>query len=116
MSIDLKNNQLHIGTTGTSTAFLSESELPDCGRLTRLNEEEARLQSERMAEDRALAEALAASAKEGAGISGEGMWWDFTCLLFKIPLSEIIFFDVEGSIVFFAKFVYDDLYLIPPVH
>ncbi|XP_063884412.1 protein DDI1 homolog 2-like isoform X1 [Scylla paramamosain] len=72
MSIDLKNNQLHIGTTGTSTAFLSESELPDCGRLTRLNEEEARLQSERMAEDRALAEALAASAKEGAGTSGEG--------------------------------------------
>ncbi|KAK8392756.1 hypothetical protein O3P69_014888 [Scylla paramamosain] len=71
MSIDLKNNQLHIGTTGTSTAFLSESELPDCGRLTRLNEEEARLQSERMAEDRALAEALAASAKEGAGTSGE---------------------------------------------
>ncbi|XP_045107003.1 protein DDI1 homolog 2-like isoform X2 [Portunus trituberculatus] len=73
MSIDLKNNQLHIGTTGTSTAFLSESELPDCGRLTRLNEEEARLQSERMAEDRALAEALAASAKEGAGTFGEGM-------------------------------------------
>lgn len=78
MSIDLKNNQLHIGTTGTSTAFLSESELPDCGRLTRLNEEEARLQSERMAEDRALAEALAASAKEGAGTSGESTWQDFT--------------------------------------
>lgn len=70
MCIDLKNNQLHIGTTGTTTSFLSESELPDCGRLTRMNEEEARLQSERVAretEDRALAEALAASAREGAG-------------------------------------------------
>lgn len=35
-----------------------------------MNEEEARLQSERVAretEDRALAEALAASAREGAG-------------------------------------------------
>lgn len=74
MCIDLKNNQLHIGTTGTTTSFLSESELPDCGRLTRMNEEEARLQSERVAretEDRALAEALAASAREGGG--GERM-------------------------------------------
>ncbi|KAG0726100.1 Protein DDI1 2 [Chionoecetes opilio] len=75
MCIDLKNNQLHIGTTGSSTSFLSESELPDCGRLTRRNEEEARLQSEKVAretEDRALAEALAASAKESTDGTSEG--------------------------------------------
>lgn len=75
MCIDLKNNKLHIGTTGTATTFLSESELPDCARLTSLSEEEARRQSEKAAkesEDRALAEALAASSKEGnsGGASG----------------------------------------------
>lgn len=32
--IDLKNNVLIIGTTGTQTKFLTESELPDCARLT----------------------------------------------------------------------------------
>ncbi|XP_064099141.1 protein DDI1 homolog 2-like isoform X2 [Macrobrachium nipponense] len=82
MCIDLKNNKLLIGTTGTETPFLSESELPDCARLTPLNEEEARRESERAAkesEDRALNEALAASARESAAAnnsrstsSGEG--------------------------------------------
>ena len=33
-SIDLKENVLIIGTTGTKTQFLTESELPDCARLT----------------------------------------------------------------------------------
>ncbi|KAL1449534.1 hypothetical protein WDU94_002031 [Cyamophila willieti] len=32
--IDLKKNVLRIGTTGTETAFLPESELPVCARLT----------------------------------------------------------------------------------
>jgi len=32
--IDLKSNVLRIGTTGTETRFLSESELPECARLT----------------------------------------------------------------------------------
>lgn len=32
--IDLKNNVLIIGTTGTKTNFLTESQLPDCARLT----------------------------------------------------------------------------------
>ncbi|XP_014257007.1 protein DDI1 homolog 2 [Cimex lectularius] len=32
--IDLKNNVLRIGTTGTETRFLSERELPECARLT----------------------------------------------------------------------------------
>ncbi|KAK7074376.1 cyanamide hydratase [Halocaridina rubra] len=69
MCIDLKHNKLMIGTTGTETPFLGESELPDCARLTPLNEEEARRESERAAkesDERALAEALAASAKESS--------------------------------------------------
>ncbi|CAH1113737.1 unnamed protein product [Psylliodes chrysocephalus] len=32
--IDLKNNILRIGTTGTETQFLPEGELPDCARLS----------------------------------------------------------------------------------
>lgn len=32
--IDLENNVLRIGTTGTETPFLPENELPECGRLT----------------------------------------------------------------------------------
>lgn len=41
-SIDLKNNVLVIGTTGTQTPFLSEGELPACARLvTELGQEEA---------------------------------------------------------------------------
>lgn len=31
--IDLKNNVLVIGTTGTKTNFLTENQLPDCARL-----------------------------------------------------------------------------------
>jgi len=73
MRIDLKTNKLHIGTTGTETKFLSESELPDCARLTSMSEEDAKNQSERSAkesEDQALAEALAASAKDAAQATG----------------------------------------------
>lgn len=96
MCIDLKNNKLHIGTTGTSTPFLGESELPSCARLTALSEEEARRESEAVAkesEDRALAQALAASAKDrgaegepsgGAGQQGtssQGRNWSFVILL-----------------------------------
>uniref|UniRef100_A0A6M2DSK6 Putative dna damage inducible protein n=1 Tax=Xenopsylla cheopis TaxID=163159 RepID=A0A6M2DSK6_XENCH len=33
-TIDLKRNVLQIGTTGTETPFLAESELPDCARLS----------------------------------------------------------------------------------
>ena len=42
-SIDLKNNELIIGTTGTRTRFLPESELPECARLTGSPEEEVGL-------------------------------------------------------------------------
>ena len=33
-SIDLKNNLLVIGSTGTTTPFLAEGDLPDCARLS----------------------------------------------------------------------------------
>ncbi|RXG67196.1 Protein DDI1-like protein 2 [Armadillidium vulgare] len=70
MSIDLKENQLIIGTTNTKTRFLNESELPECARLTppgAMTEEDILRQSERkarMEEDEALAKALADSARE----------------------------------------------------
>lgn len=38
--IDLKRNVLHIGTTGTETPFLPESELPDCARLSSNSDDE----------------------------------------------------------------------------
>lgn len=39
-TIDLKNSTLLIGTTGTITPFLSESDLPSCARLTICSDEE----------------------------------------------------------------------------
>lgn len=65
-SIDLKNNMLLIGTTGTTTQFLTESELPDCARLTGSPEEEKRAleESARMTEELEMKAALEKSAKE----------------------------------------------------
>lgn len=57
-SIDLKGNVLRIGTTGTETSFLAESELPECARLSSISEESAIAQSRRQAEDKDLQEAL----------------------------------------------------------
>jgi DNA damage-inducible protein 1 len=70
-SIDLKNNVLLIGTTGTKTQFLTESELPDCACLTGSPEEEkrAREESNRMAEELEIRDALEKSANE-AGVAG----------------------------------------------
>jgi len=70
-SIDLKNNTLLIGTTGTTTAFLTESELPDCARLTGSPEEEKRAleESSKMAEELEVKAALERSAKESGGPS-----------------------------------------------
>ena len=65
MCIDLKEQKLVIGTTGTKTRFLNESELPECARLTAFSEENALRQSElaaKMSEDEALAKALAESS------------------------------------------------------
>jgi DNA damage-inducible protein 1 len=59
--IDLKQNLLLIGSTGTETHFLAESELPECARLSgRVDGESA---SEM--EDQQLADALSRSQSEG---------------------------------------------------
>lgn len=65
-AIDLKNNVLLIGTTGTTTKFLTESELPDCARLTGSPEEEKKAleESARLAEELDISAALEKSAKE----------------------------------------------------
>ena len=67
--IDLKNNVLRIGTTGTETPFLAESDLPMTDRLA-FNEEGAQMEVEdkQLAEmeDKELAEAMDRSAKEAA--------------------------------------------------
>lgn len=65
--IDLKNNVLHIGTTGTETPFLAESELPVTDRLAFSDGEgEQMIQDKQLAEmeDRELAEAMAQSSKD----------------------------------------------------
>lgn len=67
--IDLKNNVLRIGTTGTETPFLAESDLPVTDRLA-FSEEGAQMEVEdkQLAEmeDKELAEAMDRSAKEAA--------------------------------------------------
>jgi len=67
-TIDLKRNVLVIGTTGTETPFLSESDLPACARLSaQANEEDVIKESAKETaamEDKQLAEALARSASE----------------------------------------------------
>ena len=69
--IDLKHNQLVIGTTGTRTSFLPESDLPEHARLNRPASTSA-------ADDAMLAEAMAKSASEGewalfiAGVLNQG--------------------------------------------
>merc|ERR1719187_2057037 len=67
-TIDLKKNCLVIGTTGTETPFLPESELPPCARLSSAMTEEdaikASAKDTASIEDQQLAEALARSASE----------------------------------------------------
>ena len=58
---DLKRNLLVIGSTGTETPFLAESELPECARLSN-RQMEGKSASE--LEDQQLAEALAKSQAE----------------------------------------------------
>uniref|UniRef100_A0A182JVA2 UBA domain-containing protein n=1 Tax=Anopheles christyi TaxID=43041 RepID=A0A182JVA2_9DIPT len=62
-NIDLKNNVLRIGTTGTETPFLAEGDLPECARLTGSPEEEKRAlaESAKLAEELAIKEALSKS-------------------------------------------------------
>merc|ERR1719186_1007807 len=69
-TIDLKKNVLVIGTTGTETPFLPESELPSCARQsTQLSEEDvlkASAKETAALEDKQLAEALARSASDSS--------------------------------------------------
>lgn len=67
-TIDLNENCLHIGTTGTKTRFLPEAELPDCARLTASSpEEEEKLiaESRKLREELEMKEALEKSRKDG---------------------------------------------------
>ncbi|CAG4962173.1 unnamed protein product [Parnassius apollo] len=65
-NIDLKRNVLHIGTTGTETPFLPESELPECARLSGYSEDEIVNQSVRDHEERQMKEALEKSKQADA--------------------------------------------------
>lgn len=69
--IDLKKNVLRIGTTGTETPFLSESELPDCARLSGVSEDELVAQSLRDHDERQLREAVDKSTRE-SGVKSRG--------------------------------------------
>merc|ERR1719466_549986 len=69
-TIDLKKNVLVIGTTGTETPFLPETELPPCARLSsQVNEEDvikASAKETAALEDKQLAEAIARSASDSS--------------------------------------------------
>lgn len=60
--IDLKRNKLVIGTTGTETSFLTESELPEQSRLNQPQSPKSTVH-----EDQQLAEALARSQEDTSG-------------------------------------------------
>merc|ERR1719466_291143 len=74
-TIDLKKNCLVIGTTGTETPFLPETELPPCARLSsQVNEEDvikASAKETAALEDKQLAEAIARSASDSSMDSSE---------------------------------------------
>ncbi|XP_063546649.1 protein DDI1 homolog 2 isoform X3 [Cydia strobilella] len=65
-NIDLERNVLRIGTTGTETHFLPESDLPECARLSGTSEDEIVNQSMRDHEERQVKEAIEKS-KAGSG-------------------------------------------------
>ncbi|XP_063892656.1 protein DDI1 homolog 2 isoform X3 [Helicoverpa armigera] len=69
-NIDLKRNVLRIGTTGTETPFLPESELPECARLSGYSEDEIVNQSMRDHEERQVKEAMEKSKQEAGGLLG----------------------------------------------
>merc|ERR1711973_661361 len=72
-SIDLKNNLLVIGSTGTTTPFLAEGDLPDCARLSGAaadaaaqqgDEDQVMRDSAKEHEDRMMADAMKQSKEE----------------------------------------------------
>lgn len=66
--IDLKNNILRIGTTGTETQFLPEGELPDCARLSG-SDDDVTSKSRKEQEDKDLQTAIKNSQAAGASTS-----------------------------------------------
>lgn len=66
-NIDLKRNVLHIGTTGTETPFLPESDLPKCARLSGSSQEDLLNQSSKEFEDRQLKETRDKPKQGGSG-------------------------------------------------
>ncbi|KAI8115362.1 Protein DDI1 like protein 2 [Lucilia cuprina] len=67
-NIDLQRNVLRIGTTGTETKFLPESELPECARLSGNSEDDLNVMAESAndAEERAIKDAIEQSKREAA--------------------------------------------------
>lgn len=69
-SIDLKNNVLIIGTTETRTQFLTESELPDCARLSgSVEEEQKALEESRKAQEQLEIQEALENSKSESGTS-----------------------------------------------
>ncbi|XP_068449974.1 protein DDI1 homolog 2 isoform X1 [Clinocottus analis] len=69
-AIDLKKNLVLIGTTGTETRFLPESELPECARLAYGTEGREDARPDELG-DRELAEALQRSIQESDTADGQ---------------------------------------------
>ncbi|GAB0089797.1 protein DDI1 homolog 2 [Sergentomyia squamirostris] len=71
-NIDLQRNVLRIGTTGTETHFLSESDLPECARLSGGPEDDAKAiaESAKFAEEKAIQEAIEKSKQHLPSTSG----------------------------------------------
>lgn len=65
-NIDLERNVLRIGTTGTETPFLPESDLPECARLSGTSEDEIVNQSMRDHEERQVKDAIEKSKQAGS--------------------------------------------------
>nr|XP_037873508.1 DNA-damage inducible protein isoform X3 [Bombyx mori] len=63
-NIDLKRGVLRIGTTGTETPFLPESDLPECARLSGVSEDDIVNQSVKDHEERQIREALERSKQD----------------------------------------------------
>lgn len=68
-NIDLKRNVLRIGTTGTETPFLPESELPECARLSGTSEDEMVTQSVKEHEEKQIKDALEKSKQEAEAMN-----------------------------------------------
>lgn len=65
----MQRNVLRIGTTGTETKFLPESDLPECARLTGNSEDSFKLPgaSASDAEEQAIRNAIEQSKREAGG-------------------------------------------------